>query len=75
VGLFALLAAILAVSFGRVSDRGPRLFFSESLAVQEQEEVGECFVDLDQIVAQLAETRVAPHAEPPPEQLRHLAVI
>jgi hypothetical protein len=62
VGLFALLAAPLAASFGHVSDRGPRLLLRESLAVQEQEEICQGLVELDQIVAQRADASIAAQA-------------
>jgi hypothetical protein len=75
VRLFALLAAPRATSFGCVSDRGPRLLLGEPLTVQEQEEIREGFVELDHIVAQQADTRIADHTKPPPEQARRFGMV
>jgi hypothetical protein len=59
VCLFALLATPPTAPFGHVSDRGPRLLLGKPLAVQEQEEVRQGFVEADQVVAQHADSRVA----------------
>jgi hypothetical protein len=62
VGLVALLTTSPAGALGRVREGGACLFLGKSFAVQEQEEVRQGLVELEQIVAQPADSRVTSRA-------------
>jgi hypothetical protein len=62
VGLFALLATPLTASCGHVPEGAARLLLGKPLAVQEQEEIRQGIVELEQIVAQPADARIAGRA-------------
>jgi hypothetical protein len=69
VALSAMLAALLAATFGCVRGRGPGLLFSESLAAQEAQKVHQASAKTYQVVAQLTKARVAIRTQPSPDQL------